>query len=73
MRTFPVGDVVAVELGVHEWSDGGPSYHVHVAMADGRAIRTGSSPSRGEVEVVRARLKSFLPATAPTATGRADA
>jgi hypothetical protein len=73
MRTFPVGDVAAVELGVHEWSDGGPSYHVHVAMADGRTIRTGPSPSRDEIEAVRARLASFLPETAPAATGRADA
>jgi hypothetical protein len=67
MRTCLVGDVVGVDLGVVEWSDGGPSYHVRVALSDGRVLRTGASSSRDEVEAVRVLLVSFLPESASSA------
>jgi hypothetical protein len=64
-RVFPLGDLVDVELGVQDWSDGGPTYHVRIAMADGTLIRTGATPSRDEAEAVRAVLAGFLAAPSP--------
>jgi len=65
-RLFALRDVVAVEVGVQDWSDGDPAFHLRVAMADGTVLRTGSSTSRAAVEAIRARLASFL------AEGRAE-
>ena len=59
-RVYALRDVVAVEVGVQDWSDGDPAHHVRLAMVDGTVLRTGSSTSCAEVEAIRARLASFL-------------
>jgi hypothetical protein len=71
-RVFPLHDVVAVEIGVEEWSDGGPTYHVRIALRGGALLRTGGVPSRDEAEAVRTRLADFLATPPLAATSGAD-
>lgn len=61
-RVFALRDLVAIELGVQDWGDGDPTYHLRIAMADGTLLQTGSTPSRDEAEAVRAGLASLLAA-----------
>jgi hypothetical protein len=71
-RAFPLRDVVAVEIGAEDWSDGGPTYHVRVAMAGGHVLRTAGSPSRVEADAARERVASFLATPSVAAIPRAD-
>ena len=64
-REFPFGSIANLEIGIHEWSDGGPSYSFEVVLRDGRKLSLGSSWSRAEVEAVRDRVAEFLPQTKP--------
>jgi hypothetical protein len=72
-RVAPLQDVVAVEIGDHEWSDGGPTFHVRVAMADGLLLRTGATPSRHEAELVRGQVVAFLATPSIAVNPSADA
>lgn len=49
-----------VEVGVHEWSDGAPTYQLRVSFVDGTAFESGSSTSRAEIELIQARVERFL-------------
>jgi hypothetical protein len=59
-RTFPLRDVVAVEPGVRDWSEGAPTYHVRLVLADGTVLETGPSRSRQDTDALRTRLVGFL-------------
>lgn len=59
-RVFALRDVVGVELGVQDWSDGDATYRVGVVMADGTVLRTGPSTSRADIAEIRERLASFV-------------
>jgi len=52
--------VVGVEVARTDWTDGSPSYRLRVALADGSALESGSSWSRGEIEAIRERVVRFL-------------
>lgn len=58
-RIHPLAEVRAVEVGVREWSDGAPSYHLRVCMADGAVYESGASWSRDEVQSAQARVERF--------------
>jgi hypothetical protein len=55
--------VVSVEVCERAWSDGAPSYHLGVAMADGMVFESGSSWSRGDIESIWARVEQSLSGT----------
>ncbi len=61
-RTFPLGDIRSVEVGVREWSDGAPTYHLRVIMNDGTRLECGSSWSRDEIESIRDSVTQFIAA-----------
>lgn len=59
-QTHPLSEVCGVEVGVRDWSDSAPTYHLGVSVADGTVFESGSSCSRDEIELIRARLQQFL-------------
>jgi hypothetical protein len=58
----PLSDVRSTEVGVRDWSDGAPTYHLSIAVKDGTVIESGSSWSREEIEWIRGRVDQFLAA-----------
>lgn len=58
----PLSDVRNIEVGVRDWSDGSPTYHLSVSMEDGTIFESGSSWSRDEIEWIRGRVGQFLAA-----------
>jgi hypothetical protein len=64
-RVLALRDVVGVEVGARDWSDGGQSYHVRLVVADGSVWVTGSSASRDDADAIRARLVGFLAGPVP--------
>ena len=56
----PLSAVHNTEVGVHEWSDGAPAYHLNVVMKDGAIFESGSSWSRDEIERIQRRVDQFL-------------
>lgn len=58
----PLAAVRSIEVGVRNWSDGAPTYHLRVVVKDGTVFESGSSWSRGEIERIRGRVDQFLPA-----------
>lgn len=59
-RTYPLRDVVAVEPGVRDWSEGEHTYHVRLVLADDTVLETGPSRSRDHNDALRTRLVAFL-------------
>lgn len=59
-RTLPLSAIREVEIGVRDWSDGAPTYHLRVSFTDGTAFESGSSTSRDEIELIRSRVAQFL-------------
>ena len=61
---YPLASLGRLEIQTHDWSDGPPSYSLRMILEDGRAIDSGSSWSRNEIEGVRRRVSAFagLPA-----------
>ena len=59
-RVHSLADIRSVEVGVRDWSDSSPTYHVHVSMADGTVYESGASWTRDEVESIRSRVEEFL-------------
>lgn len=62
-QVYPMADVVGVELRERNWSDSAPSYHLGVVVAGGTVFESGSSWSRGEIELLRVRVEQFLSGT----------
>jgi hypothetical protein len=56
----PLSDVRNIEVGVRDWSDGAPTYHLRVTVKDGTGFESGSSWSRDEIERIRSRVEQFL-------------
>ncbi len=56
----PLSAVQAVEVGVREWSDSAPSYHLRVIMSDDVCYESGSADSRAEIESIQVRVHRFL-------------
>lgn len=61
-RSYALGEIRSVEVGVREWSDGAPTYHLRVTTNDGASFESGSSWSRDEIEPIGARVTQFLAA-----------
>jgi hypothetical protein len=59
-RVQPLADVRGVEVGMRDWSDGSPSYHLRITMVDGTVFTSGASWSREEIEAIRARVERNL-------------
>lgn len=59
-RTQPLTDVRGVEVGVRDWSDGSPSYHLRITVVDGTVLTSGASWSREEIEAIRGRVERIL-------------
>ncbi len=66
-HTYPLRDISSVEVGVRDWSDGAPTYHLRVIMRDGTGLECGSSWSRDEIESIRDSVAEFI--TAVDASG----
>ena len=58
----PLSDVRSVEIGVRDWSDSAPTYHLKIAVKDGTVFESGSSWSRDDIESIRGRVDRFLAA-----------
>jgi len=58
----PLSAVRNIEVGVRDWSDGAPTYHLSVIVKDGTVFESGSSWSRDEIEWIRRRVEQFLAA-----------
>jgi hypothetical protein len=59
-REYPLSAVQGAEVGVQEWSDSGPSFHLRVALTDGTVIDSASSWLRAEIEAMTDRVNRFL-------------
>lgn len=57
---YPVESLATMQVEIHDWSDGSPSYSLVAVMADGRSLKSGSSWSREEIEAIVQRVTSFL-------------
>ncbi|MBE0596829.1 MAG: hypothetical protein IH614_06155 [Desulfuromonadales bacterium] len=58
-RIYPLSSLAEVDIRVHEWSDGAPSFSLRFTMADGTTVEAASSWSRTEVERGRAQVEEF--------------
>jgi len=63
-QVHPLRDVRSIEIGVRDWSDGAPTYHLRVTVNDGTVFESGSSWSRDDIELIRDRVDQFLAAEA---------
>jgi hypothetical protein len=61
-RPHPLSDVRSTEVGVRDWSDSAPTYHLSITVIDGTVFESGSSWSREEIEWIRGRVNQFLAA-----------
>jgi len=59
-QTHPLREVCGVDIGVREWSDGAPTYHLRVSVASGGVFESGSAWSRDDIESIRTRVRLFL-------------
>jgi len=58
----PLSNVCSTEVGVRDWSDSAPTYHLSITMKDGTVFESGSSWSREKIEWIRGRIDQFLAA-----------
>lgn len=58
----PLSEIRSLEIGVRDWSDSAPTFHLIVTLEDGTMFETGSSWSRDEMESIRSRVDQFLAA-----------
>lgn len=58
----PLSDVRSTAVGVRDWSDSAPTYHLCITAKDGTVFESGSSWSRDEIEWIRGRVDEFLAA-----------
>jgi hypothetical protein len=68
-QVCPLADVRSTEVGVRDWSDGAPTYHLGITLKDGTAFESGSSWSRGAIERMRGRVDQFLAAVDEITSG----
>ncbi len=59
-REYSLDAIGGLEVRERNWSDGAPTYHLDVVMADGSVFESGSSWSRGEIESIEGRVREFL-------------
>jgi hypothetical protein len=57
---LPLSSLESVQVRIHEWSEGAPSYTLLVRMSDGSTFESGSSWSRQEVEHDKTRIELLL-------------
>jgi len=60
VRTYSLASVERVDVRIHEWTDGAPSYSVRIVTTGEVSHESGSSWSRDEVEGYVARVSAFL-------------
>ncbi len=56
----PLSDVRSTEVGVRDWSDSAPTYHLRITVKDGTVFESGSSWSRDDIEWIQGRVDQFL-------------
>ncbi|MEW5977828.1 MAG: hypothetical protein AB1898_18695 [Acidobacteriota bacterium] len=56
----PLSSIRMVEIEVHNWSEGSPTYSLKVLMQGGREFTTGASWSQEEAQKARERVLLFL-------------
>jgi hypothetical protein len=57
---IPVGVIDRIDVETHDWSDGEPSYTVHVRLRDGRSYQSASFwEQEGAIQAVQ-KIESFL-------------
>jgi hypothetical protein len=56
----PLSLIRSTEVGVRDWSDSAPTYHLSITLKDGTVFESGSSWSRDEIELIRGRVDQFL-------------
>lgn len=59
---YSLSAVRSVEVGLRDWSDGAPSYHLNVIMSDGTVFESGASWLRDDIEAIRGVVNTFLAA-----------
>jgi hypothetical protein len=59
-QTHRLSQIHDVSVVVRDWSDGAPTYHLRIVLADGAVFESGASWSQDEVETMRARVQRFL-------------
>jgi hypothetical protein len=52
--------ITRMDIQVHDWTDGPPTYSLHVVTAGGPRLQVGSSPSLLEMEEIKRRIEAFL-------------
>jgi hypothetical protein len=57
---FPIEAIHQLDIEVHEWSEGQPSFSFKLTMQNGEVFTTASSWSRNEIETIKNRVASFL-------------
>ena len=57
---YPIASLERLEVGIHEWSDGPPSYAIRMILDGGRSFDAGSSWSREEIDDAIRRVSAFL-------------
>lgn len=68
-QVHPLSDLRGIEVGVRDWSDGAPTYHLGITVKDGTVFESGSSWSRDEIERMRGRVDQFLAAVGENPSG----
>jgi hypothetical protein len=56
----PLVDLEKLEIDVHEWSDGEPSYSILARTRDGKSFKTGSTWSLEEAQDILDQANTFL-------------
>jgi hypothetical protein len=59
-RVCPLADVRSAQVGMTDWSDSAPSYHLRVTLIDGTVFDSGSSWSREAMDVIHRRVQAYL-------------
>jgi hypothetical protein len=61
-QVYPLAHIRSVDIGMTDWSDSAPSYHLRVTLTDGSVFDSGSSWLREPIEAMQARVQPYLPA-----------
>lgn len=59
-QAYPLSDVRNVEVGLRDWSDSAPSYHLKVTLNDGAVFESGSSCSHDDIVSLQSSVIAFL-------------
>lgn len=61
---YLLSDINSIEVGMRDWSDSSPTYHLKVIVSDGTTFESGAAWDRSEIELIRGRVQQFLAGSA---------